>query len=195
MIIFVLASICSYDSSIEIRAFLTSTLPTLLKSENLNTSSLPPKCPFTISLSQDLLLESYNLIKKEPPSTFTCLQCGKQFRSQAALHEHLSNNHLLVDGICLADFCEFFPCRKGDEVVANRCKSIMSLCFDNILLSQAIKYCDYTELSIRNLDLEKTRFMILFALSLLLTLIYYIVNCGNADEIFDMRTKDKKKIS
>ncbi|OMJ86670.1 hypothetical protein SteCoe_11754 [Stentor coeruleus] len=195
MIIFVLASICNFESSISIRNFLTSTLPTFLKSHNLNISSIPSTCPFTISSNQDIQLSSYKLVKKEPQSIFTCLKCEKQFRGQAALYDHLSNNHIFDDGICLADYCEFFPCGIKDEVVENRCKSVMSLCFDNVLLSEAVKYCDYVELSIWDMDLEKPGYVILLVLSLILTLIYYMINCGNTDELFNKHTKSKKKIN
>ncbi|OMJ69339.1 hypothetical protein SteCoe_32965 [Stentor coeruleus] len=190
MIIFVLASLCSWDSSLEIRSFLNTTLPTILKTHNLLKEQLPDTCPFKISLKEDRLIDYYNLVKKETQSSYSCEKCGKLFRSENAIHEHIVTKHANNEGICLADFCDFFPCAESNEVVSNRCRAIMSLCFEDALLGKVVEYCDFIETSIWDLDLEKPGYMILVILSIVICFIYYLLLWAEMEE----RSLTPKKI-
>lgn len=190
MIFFVLASLCSWDSSIEIRSFLSTTLPTILKTHNLRKEQLPDTCPFKVSLKEDRLADYYGLVKKETQSNYSCEKCGKFFRSETAIHEHIVTKHVTDEGICLADLCDFFPCGESNEVVSNRCRAIMSLCFEDDLLGKVAEYCDYVDPSFWDLDLEKPGYLILVILSVVICFIYYLLLWAEMEE----RTLTPKKI-
>ncbi|OMJ67265.1 hypothetical protein SteCoe_35622 [Stentor coeruleus] len=193
MIIFVLASLCSWDSSSEIHNFLNTTLPTILKTYNLHKEQLPDTCPFKISLKEDRLADHYNLIKKETQSSYSCEKCGKIFRSETGIHKHIITNHVEDKGICLDDFCEFFPCGESNEVVSNRCKAIMSFCFEDVLLGKIVEYCDFVEASIWDLELEKPGYLILVILSIVICFIYYLLLWVEIEEKNFIPKKIKRK--
>ena len=182
MIIFVLASVCSWEDSQTVRNFLSTSFTSLLSRHHLKSFNLAQDCPLVISEREDLLYPYYSLKTKQSISTFECSDCKKQFKSEQAIEEHIVNTHVHSSGKCLADLCYFLPCGRDDEVIKNRCEDVMAKCFGEEVIGDAVELCRYREESIWDSEIDKAGYMILYVIVAVVCCIYYIVLWAELEE-------------
>ena len=182
MIIFVLASICSWEDSVKVRDFLSSSFHSLLSKHNLKAFNLPEDCPLRITEKEDKLYPYYSFKSKPSQGSYECKSCNKIFRSEKYLEEHITNNHVVSNGICLADFCQFLPCGRTDPIIENRCASVMSSCFSEHAIEDALKLCKWQEESIWEIELDKTAYIVFGIIAGIACVIWYILLWADIEE-------------
>ena len=182
MLIFVLASFCSFEKSTEVSTFLKSSLYPLMSKLQVPQTSLPKSCPLSIPLSEDLLKPLLPLVKRESMASYECLECHKSFRASNQLQEHITNNHISGPGTCFAEFCEFLPCSEENELVSARCQAIMASCFPAEHLSEFTKLCEFKEVSIWDMELGKPWIIIASILFSVGCLVYYLIIWAEMEE-------------
>lgn len=194
MLIFVLASICSFEKSTEVTTFLQSSLYPLMSKLQLSQTSLPSNCPFSVHLSENLLKPLQSLIKRESMASYECLECHKSFRSSSQLQEHISKLHVSRPGTCFADFYEFLPNSEENELATNRCQTVMASCFPAEYLAEFVKLCEFRESSVWDVELGKTWIIIVSVLFFVGCFVYYLIIWAEIEEQgSDTSTKVKIK--
>lgn len=180
MFIFVLAALCSYEDSQEVRTFLSTSFASLLSRHNLKSFTLPLDCPFAVSEKSDVFYSSYPL-KSKQSVTYECSECKKSFRTESAIELHVQNKHSST-GTCFADFCAFLPCGRDDEIIQNRCENIMAHCFHEETLKDALSLCKFSEESIWEMKINRAGYIVYYIIQGVLCFIYYLLVWTDVEE-------------